>query len=314
MTTDALDSVQKDSPSAGVQNANNGEVHRSVKGPTYWSLIPFISTPVGLYHVMSGAISLAKNICQITLFVFSGQPCDKVDTPHLSKERKISWIREENKKGLSEAIRTIAQGILEMVPVIGNIAIYVSKWRAEVFLERKRDELLKKLLQKDEQYQERETGIKNREQELQQQEKALLVEAEVQSQKKYQEYLKQLQTREEQCQKNETTIKTRETQLTAAERNFHTKVESEANSKFQEFKQTLNKRERNIAAREKAVQDTEATIDSRVQQRTHHLTTQLNAKNSSSQTHKAMIGQLQNQVCFFRQIIAGCPRCRSRLH
>ena len=97
------------------------------KGSLIWSRLPILSTPLGVYHVIVGVFSAVVHICRIaSSCLFHKRQCDA--EPALER-RNISWIREEDKNGLHEAIDTIIQGILEIIPVIGNLAIHVSKWR-----------------------------------------------------------------------------------------------------------------------------------------------------------------------------------------
>jgi len=103
--------------------------------PSVWSLIPFVSTPLGLYHVTVGSIFAVKKSCQIAYYFFAARKNSEANERNIARDREISKIAA--KEGLHRAVETIVLGILEIVPFIGNLAIAFSKWRWIPALEKK---------------------------------------------------------------------------------------------------------------------------------------------------------------------------------
>lgn len=86
----------------------------------FWSFSPVVSTPLGVYHITVGLISAVEKSCQIASYLFRIQ----LNGEDFVQERQIAQI--VTKKDLQEAVGTIALGILETVPFIGNFAICLS--------------------------------------------------------------------------------------------------------------------------------------------------------------------------------------------
>jgi len=95
------------------------------------SCTPILSTPVGLYHITVGLLCSVINICRMvgSFFVYQWKYGVGLYARPIPDGHTVSILGEENKKGLSESVDTIARGILETVPFIGNFAMYHSKWR-----------------------------------------------------------------------------------------------------------------------------------------------------------------------------------------
>jgi len=91
------------------------------KRPSVCSAIPFISMPLGVVHIGKGMGALIICIAKVAHKVF--MHC---------WERGVSSCTSlclaDEKKVLYDALDMIAQGVLELVPGIGNLAIVKSKW------------------------------------------------------------------------------------------------------------------------------------------------------------------------------------------
>jgi len=107
-----------------------------IDGLCVCSLIPLVSTPFGICHTIFGLASAAIRLYGVANSFFS---CCKENSFGSALKCGV-WIREEDKKSLHKSIQTIVLGLLEMVPVIGNLGIlgiYLSKWGYASFLEKK---------------------------------------------------------------------------------------------------------------------------------------------------------------------------------
>jgi len=112
------------------------------------SCTPILSTPLGLYHITAGLLCSLINVCRMvgSFFVYQWKYGVGPYAEPILDGHTVSILGEENKKGLFESVDTIARGILETIPVIGNFAMYHSKWRfAPIF-----KELYEPRLQQDE--------------------------------------------------------------------------------------------------------------------------------------------------------------------
>jgi len=105
---------------------------------------PIVSSPIGLYHIAVGAIQVTVALYCIAATFFTAQ-WNYWTANSLPEDHTIQNVKDEELAYLCEAIDTIARGILEFIPIIGNLAIYESKWGCEARfkeeLEKKAEEL-----------------------------------------------------------------------------------------------------------------------------------------------------------------------------
>jgi len=123
--------VRAASPTVHCPDIAFDEMYVLSKAQLIWLRTPVASTPLGLYYTVSGIFRLVVNVCRATgdFFSYQKQYGLGLHAVPIPKGKKVSVVTQETKKRLYYAVDTIVLGVLAMIPVIGNLAIHVSKWR-----------------------------------------------------------------------------------------------------------------------------------------------------------------------------------------
>jgi len=128
--------------SSGVQEGDNKVEDWDYMYPL--GCVPIVSSPIGLYHIAAGTIQVTVAVYYIATTFFAAQ-WNYWTAESFPEDHIIHNVKDEELVYLSEAIDTIARGLLELIPIFGNLAIYESRWgceaRFKVELEHKAEEL-----------------------------------------------------------------------------------------------------------------------------------------------------------------------------
>jgi len=96
----------------------------------YIPIIPFVSTPLGVARCSQALYFGACSIYRLSRACFSyhsDRMLSRSDLPQIIK-RQWKETYEKETRVLKKVQSRLARGILEIIPIIGNIAIYYSVW------------------------------------------------------------------------------------------------------------------------------------------------------------------------------------------
>ncbi len=109
-------------------------------------IIPFVSTPLGIARSLQALYFGAWSIYRISKACFSyhwDRMLSRSDLP-ITIKRQWSETYERESRVLKRVRKRLARGFLEIIPIIGNIAIYYSVWyQGSDLIRQKRRELRK---------------------------------------------------------------------------------------------------------------------------------------------------------------------------
>jgi len=97
----------------------------------YWlPVIPIMSTPLGICRLIGAFYFGVCSISRISRACFRYHWDRLLSTTDTPETIKATWHKEyaKERKELKKVIEMIARGLLESIPVIGNIGVYYSIW------------------------------------------------------------------------------------------------------------------------------------------------------------------------------------------